>query len=125
VFEQHLTANFILSVLIAVAASVAWIELRFRQTRADFEEKLATGAATSARSVEATTTEHRQAAARLDRQAASIMKDLAQVQLSIAHDLRNYPTKADIQAMLEPIGDQIDKLEHRIENLMGVPRRTP
>lgn len=117
--------SLIIAAITAVSLSVVWIETRFRQTRREWEEALDEETKVRATAVSVAVAEHKEAAARFAQQAAGLTRDLSNIQLTITRELRDYPTKRELESMFEAVGEQIDKLEHRLENSLGMPRRIP
>lgn len=120
---DRLTPDLVLSVISSVILAVVWIEKRFRQSRAEWEKAIANETRARTAAATAAAADHKEATARLERQTAAITRDLAQINLTIARELREYPTKTEIQRMFEATYDQIEKLERRLENMMDLPRR--
>lgn len=62
--------------------------------------------------IRAVTAENQSATARLERQIAITNKDIADMKLGMLRDLRDYPTKKDIEVM---VVDRLNKMEAKME----------
>jgi hypothetical protein len=122
-----------LSIIAPVVIAVIWIEKRFRDSdrnaKACVEDALSIERESRTSALNAATATMKNDAARLERQAAglhsqnaALQRDLTSHQLSVARELRDYPTKGDLTQFRDDIVEQIDKLETRFENVMGLRR---
>lgn len=126
--------GYILSIIAPVVIAVTWVEKRFRDSTKD--AKALVDAAlimereqrTSALNAQAA--EFRNATARIERQVSAVnaenarlQRDMTALQLQNARDLRDFPTNAEMHAGFASVRDQINKLESRFENVMGLKRR--
>ena len=108
---------------VALGCAFGWIEWRLRGVSTLMDQhkdelaKARDGAITKERderigAIRAATAENQAATARLERQIAQTNKDIADMKLGMLRDLRDYPTKDDLETM---VVDRLDKLEQRIE----------
>jgi hypothetical protein len=99
----------------ALATSVAWIEKRFRDTRRETEIAVKASHDKLVGDLNLSTAEHKNAAARLERQTAQLNRDITKTQLDHAHSLREFPTKADVTDLEKSMGARFDTIEQRID----------
>lgn len=125
--------TLVLGTLSASVPAVLWVEKRFRdsaaQAKACADEAVRSEKSSRIAAMRTLMMEHRAATARYDRIAsalnaeqARLTRDLSDLKLATARELRDYPTKAEMQTGFGDIKDQIGGLESRIEGLMGIRR---
>lgn len=132
--EAFSGVGYVLSIIAPVVIAVTWVEKRFRDSDKNstkcVEDALRAEREQRTSALNAQAAEFRNTSARLERMAAGLntenarlQRDMTALQLQNARDLRDFPTNAEMHAGFAGLRDQINKLEARFENVMGLKRR--
>jgi hypothetical protein len=114
----------------AISGPILWIEKRFRDTKREIDQAVCAmrkerdRVITDHRSqhdaaLRSSTIEHREATARLEHQAAALQRELAQLRVDNAKEMRDYPTKSELQSMFESVYERFDKIDGRMDGLLS------